>query len=93
MENLSIFNFNLILKKFRTQYKQSFKPGTIQKHTVQSLKRVKAITGQKQGDHTIHTVFFITVRTVMTLLIYCNEENRTNRVVSLLLARNSFDPF
>jgi hypothetical protein len=39
------------------------------------------------------TVFFITVRTVMTLLIYCNEENRTNRVVSLLLARNSFDPF
>ncbi len=23
---------------------------------------------------------------------YCNEENRTNRVVSLLLARNSFDP-
>jgi hypothetical protein len=29
----------------------------------------------------IHTVFFITVRTVMTLLTYCNEENRTNRVV------------
>jgi hypothetical protein len=61
--------------------------------TVQSLKRVKAITGQKQGNHTIHTVFFITVRTVMTLLTYCNVENRTNRVVSLLLARNSIDPF
>jgi hypothetical protein len=41
----------------------------------------------------IHTVFFITVRTVMTLLTYCNEENRTNRVVSLHFARNSFDPF
>ncbi len=60
---------------------------------MQSLKRIKAITGQKQGNHTIHTVFFITVRTVMTLLTFCNEENRTNRVVSLLLARNSFDPF
>jgi hypothetical protein len=58
-------------------------------NTVESLKRVKAITGQKQGN-TIHTVFFITV---MTLLTYCNEENRTNRAVSLLLARNSFDPF
>ncbi len=63
------------------------------KYTVESLKRVKAITGQKQGNHTIHTVFFITVRTVMTLLTYCNEESLTNRVVSLLLARNSFDPF
>jgi hypothetical protein len=62
-------------------------------NTVQSLKRVKAITGQKQGSHTIHTVFFITVRTVMTLLTYCNEENRMNRVVSLLLPRNSFEPF
>jgi hypothetical protein len=61
--------------------------------TVQSLKRVNAITGQKQGNHTINTVFFITVRAVMTLLTYCNEENRTNRVVSLLLARNSIDPF
>ncbi len=29
--------------------------------TVESLKRVKAITGQKQGNHTIRTVFFITV--------------------------------
>jgi hypothetical protein len=28
---------------------------------VESLKRVKAITGQKQGNHTIRTVFFITV--------------------------------
>jgi hypothetical protein len=28
----------------------------------------------------------------MTLLTYCNEENRTNRVVTLLLARNSYDP-
>jgi hypothetical protein len=28
----------------------------------------------------------------MTLLTYCNEENRTNRVNSLLLVRNSFDP-
>jgi hypothetical protein len=26
----------------------------------------------------------------MTLLTYCNEENRMNRVVSVLLARNSF---
>jgi hypothetical protein len=62
-------------------------------YTVQSLKRVKAITGQKQGNNTIHTVFFIRVRTVMTLLTYCNEENHTNRVVSLLLVHNSFDPF
>jgi hypothetical protein len=29
----------------------------------------------------------------MTLVTYRNEENRTNRVDSLLLARNSFDPF
>jgi hypothetical protein len=29
----------------------------------------------------------------MTLHAYRNEESRTNRVVSLLLARNSFDPF
>jgi hypothetical protein len=29
----------------------------------------------------------------MTLLTYRNEENHTNRVVSLDLARNSFDPF
>ncbi len=54
--------------------------------TVQSLKRVKAITGQKQRNHTIHTVF-------LTLLTYYNEENRTNRGVSLILARNKFDPF
>jgi hypothetical protein len=57
------------------------------------VKRVKAITSQKQGNLMIHTVFFITVRTVMTLLTYCNEENRTNRELSLLLARNSFDSF
>ncbi len=61
--------------------------------TVESLKWVEAITGQKQGNHTIHTVFFITVRAIMTLLTYCNEENHINRVVSLLLARTSFDPF
>ncbi len=30
-------------------------------NTVQTLKRIKAITGQKQGNHTIRTVFFITV--------------------------------
>jgi hypothetical protein len=48
--------------------------------------------GQKQGNHTIHTIFFVTVKAVMTLLTYCNEENHTNREVSLLLARNSFDP-
>jgi hypothetical protein len=29
----------------------------------------------------------------MTLHAYRNEENRTNRVVFLILARNSFDPF
>ncbi len=29
--------------------------------TVQSLKRVKAITDQQQANHTIRTVFFITV--------------------------------
>ncbi len=57
------------------------------------IYRAESKTGQKQGNHTIHTVLFITVRAVMTLLTYCNEENRTNRVVSLLLARNSFDPF
>ncbi len=66
---------------------------TLRTRTVESLKRVKAITSQKQGNHMIHAVFFNTVRTVMTLLTYCNEENRTNRVVSLLLAGNSFDPF
>jgi hypothetical protein len=54
-------------------------------YTSESLKRVKAITGQKQGNHTIHTVFFITVRTVMTLLTYCNEENRRLCTVCLNL--------
>ncbi len=62
-------------------------------HTVQSLKRVKAITSQKQGNHTIRTVFFITVSKLCHYSSYRNEENRTNRVVSLLLARNNFDPF
>jgi hypothetical protein len=51
------------------------------------LNWAKAITGQSQGNLTIRTV-----RAVMTLLTYCNEENRTNRVVTLLLARNSYDP-
>ncbi len=36
--------------------------------TVQSLKRVKAITGQKQGNHTIRTVF--TVLTVMKKTVW-----------------------
>jgi hypothetical protein len=58
---------------------------------VWSLKWVKAISSQKEGNHTIHTVFFITVRAVMTLLTYRNEENRMNHVVTFLLARNSFD--
>jgi hypothetical protein len=42
------------------------KSGKLQIYSVESLKRVKAITGQKQGNHTIRTVFFITVRTVLT---------------------------
>jgi hypothetical protein len=91
--------------------------------TLWRLKRVKSITGQKQVNHTICTVFFITVRAVIsrtaqiknlrkgyrmsvvrlaqnpsdtgfrqicpTLLTYCNKENRTNRVVSLLLEKLS----
>ncbi len=56
--------------------------------TVQSQKRVKAITSQKQGNHTIRTVFFITVSKQCHYSSYRNEENRMNHVVSLLLTRN-----
>jgi hypothetical protein len=38
-------------------------PDFLDCNTVESLKWAKTITGQKQGNHTIRTAFFITVRT------------------------------
>ncbi len=60
---------------------------------MRSLKWVDAIMGQNQGHHTIFKVFFITVKNVMTSLTYHNEENHTDRLVFIILARNTFDLF
>ncbi len=48
---------------------------------------------KKKRAKSKETTRFIRFSSVMTLLAYSNEENRTNRVFSLFLARNSFDPF
>jgi hypothetical protein len=55
--------------------------------TILYRKESKSYYGPKARKSHDSYGFLLYGRTVMTLLTYCNEENRTNRVVSLLLTR------